>query len=176
VDTVDLLASLPQVKVTSSLLSDLATAIRVRSRVSAARREGGDSGHAYFVAVLNYWWVTLQNPGIFREGEPDPEEEKQNNPFHILTPDDDDDIDYLNDILPTDQPITRPVQPEKQYSLRELVTGSDSIQVHLFFVALDEMMAFMITKYRSLKRNLGRRHGSDIPLSSFVEHIMECTV
>jgi len=176
VDTVDCLTTLPSVRISSSLMKNLATAIRVRMRVSAAK--GSDSGHSYFIAVLNYCWVTLDK---IREGKAssiDEEEEPENrddNPFSILTPDDEDEDDDLDDILPEKDSIRRPVKPEKEISLRELVSGSDYFRVHLFFITMDEMMGYIITKYQGLKRDL-RHHMPGRPESSYVEHVVECTM
>lgn len=178
-------------QVPTKLLHDLKTAIRVRQRVAEAFPEGGDEGHAYFVQVLNYCYYMLkplQDDGRHArsrmesgqsEKQEGGEEAGLNNRFHILTVEEDEDDEEMDeDTYPNVGPVSRPLEPQNPYSIsHDLVRGSDRFQACIFLDNLDKLMSFNVDQYRLLKAAMRKRpkKSRNLPPEVMVQ-LMKATV
>ena len=164
----------------SLALRDLRLTIRMRSH-AAKLYGGGDSGHDYFLSVLNYCRTILvklpkeaTNDYIIEPSSSS--NNNQQNRFELFQGDveDEEELEDDTEVFPASLP--RPEPEPESLTLKDLMTSDERLDAILFVLSLDEIMAVVVDRYQSVLLNHQQNIAKDIHPSNIVGTLIEAAV
>lgn len=186
-DAAEYIANDENILLDATFMQDLRLTLRVRKRVANSIEGGGDEGHAFFIAVLEYCWRSLlvkwkQQRGLSDNKNEGGKDDKFANRFDALAIDNDMDIVDENETGTTPKDTKEIARPKtekaelQKLTFQDILYGDDRAAAILFFDDVDAIMGISINQYIMLKRKMRENRESSSNPEHVIPHLLETAV
>ncbi len=167
-----------QIMIPFIVVEDCRSALQFRKKYSKQMNGGGDEGHEYFILILNYCFRSLK-PLVHRATKTVEHVKENAKRFHFTDlelSDSEEETEQDEDAATQRQP-ERPAEPTQEFTIDDLIKGSDRLQACIFLDSVDSAMKAVSSAYSTLKANMRliNVQGSE-EASQLMKDVMEAAV